>query len=143
MVRWTSGDYPSKIWGFLDLSGLPEATRVKLHDGTVVSKGVWAVVESCNHKAPPKVKKGEAQPRASELFKPVILDAKSYDDNGFPAQRQFYLVDVDTFKEPLVVIPNLGTKCEFLVMTPRDRWAEDFKLWIDAVHKEDMDEMED
>ena len=143
MVKWTSGDYPSKIWGFLDLSLLPEAVSVKLHDDTVVRKGVWAVIESANDVNPPAVKKGQEPPRPSEMFKHIRLEAASYDAQGLPAERKFYLVDVETFKQPLVVIPNMGTKCDYLMMTPKDQWAEDFKRWIHAVHKEDEEEMED
>lgn len=143
MVKWTSGDYPSKIWGFLDLSLLPEAVSVKLHDDTVVRKGVWAVIESANDVNPPAVKKGQEPPRPSEMFKHIRLEAASYDAQGLPAERKFYLVDVETFKQPLVVIPNQGTKCDYLMMTPKDQWAEDFKRWIHAVHKEDEEEMED
>ena len=57
--------------------------------------------------------------------------------------RKFYVVDVDSFKQPLVVIPNIGTKCEFLMMTPRDQWSDDFKTWLDAAHRFESEEMED
>ena len=143
MIRWNTGDYPSKIWGFLDLSELPGAASVKLNDGTVVSRGIWAVIESCDYKKPPKLKENEVAPRASELFKPIVLEARSYEQNGYPKSRKFYLVDVDTIIQPLVVIPNIGTMCEFLMMTPRDQWSEDFKKWLTAVHKEDEEEMKD
>jgi hypothetical protein len=33
MVRWTTGDLPAKIWGFLDLSAIPEGTEVPLTVG--------------------------------------------------------------------------------------------------------------
>ena len=88
-------------------------------------------------------KKGQEPPRPSEMFKHIRLEAASYDAQGLPAERKFYLVDVETFKQPLVVIPNQGTKCDYLMMTPKDKWAEDFKRWIHAVHKEDEEEMED
>jgi hypothetical protein len=137
MIRWNTGDYPAKIWGFLDLSELPERVSVRVDDSTLVSKGVWAVIESCNYAPEP------AAQRPSELFKPIILDALSYEADGFPKRRKFYVVDVDSFKQPLVVIPNIGTKCEFLMMTPRDQWSEDFKKWLQAAHREDRLEMED
>jgi len=81
--------------------------------------------------------------RTSELFKRIILDALSFAADGSPEARRFYVVDVDSFKQPLVVIPNIGTKCEFLMMTPRDQWSEDFKTWLDAAHRFESEEMED
>lgn len=143
MIEWNTGDYPAKIWGFLDVSELPEHVSIRVNDECKVSKGVWAVIESCNYTPKPAVKKGETAPRTSELFKPIILEALSYEADGYPKHRKFYVVDVDSFKKPLVVIPNIGTKCEFLMMTPRDQWSEDFKTWVAAAHREDMMEMED
>ena len=141
MVKWTSGDCPAKIWGFIDLSELPTGVTLRIDKDTLVRSGVWAVIESCNYKEPPKMKTGQSPPRASEIFKPIVLDAVFPKDG--PVKRKFYLVDVETFKDPLVVIPNVGTKYEFLMMTPKDQWGEDFKKWIDAVHKEDTEEMKD
>jgi hypothetical protein len=147
MINWSTGDAPAKIWGFIDLSELPTGVKIRLDTETVVQSGVWAIIENCNVKPTPEPKKGpkkgQLPPRASELFKKYILEAKSYQEDGTPGERKFYLVDVETFKNPLVVIPNIGTKCEFLMMTPRDRWSEDFKKWIHAVHKEDTEEMDD
>jgi hypothetical protein len=88
------------------------------------------------------MKKGQSPPRASEIFKPIILDAV-YAEDGTLATHKFYLVDVETFKNPLVVIPNIGKNYEFLMMTPRDKWSEDFKSWIHAVHTFDKEEMEE
>jgi hypothetical protein len=143
MIKWSMGDFPAKIWGFIDISELPTGVTVRLDTATDVRSGVWAVIESCNYKAPPQLKKEQTPPRASEIFKTIILDAETYNDDGTIATRKFYLVDVETFKDPLVVIPNMGTDHEFLMMTPRDEWAADFTRWINAVHKFDAEEMED
>jgi hypothetical protein len=144
MVKWSTGDFPAKIWGFVDLSALPAETRLRVDNETVVHSGVWAIIESCNYKKdPPPAKRGQISPRSSEIFKKIVLEARAYDNDGSPTSRKFYLVDVESFKEPLVVIPNIGTKSEFLMMTPRDQWSEDFKRWIHAVHRDDLEEMED
>jgi hypothetical protein len=52
------------------------------------------------------------------------------------------LVDVETFQEPIVVIPDIGAspKCLYLMMAPRSRWADDFTTWIRLPH--DLDEAE-
>lgn len=144
MIKWNTGSNPAKIWGFIDISALPSGVSVRVDARSVVRSGVWAVIESCNYKKDPPVKKGQTPPPVSTIFKHVILDANSYDKNdGSVTERKFYLVDVETFQDPLVVIPNVGTKCEFLVMAPRDKWSEDFNRWIHAVHKFDTEEMED
>jgi hypothetical protein len=137
MINWSTGDFPAKIWGFLNLSELPEFASVRVNNSTMVSKGVWAVIESCNYVPEPE------EQRTSELFKRIILDALSFAADGSVEGRKFYVVDVDSFKQPLVVIPNIGTKCEFLMMTPRDQWSDDFKTWLDAAHRFESEEMED
>ena len=45
-------------------------------------------------------------------------------------KRKFYLVDVEDFKDPLVVIPNLGTKDRYLEMIPRGKWSGLCQHWI-------------
>jgi hypothetical protein len=52
-------------------------------------------------------------------------------------------VDVETFKRPLVVIPNIGTTHEYLMMTPRSQWGTDFIKWLMAPHTVDEAEMND
>ena len=51
------------------------------------------------------------------------------------------MVDVETFKEPLVVIANIGTIDQYLMMTPRAEWSNNFIAWVEAPHKLDQDEM--
>jgi hypothetical protein len=139
MVKWAGqGDFPSMIWGFLDLRELPEGCRVRLsnEDKTVVDKGVWAVIESCNYtKIGPNVKQ-------SELFTHIKLDATTFDQDGNVLQRRFFLVDVETFVRPVVVIPNVGTKTEYLMMKPKVEWSEDFIKWIESKHIFDVQEMQ-
>jgi hypothetical protein len=136
MIDWgRHGEYPAVIWGFLDLSQMPEGITVRLTNRTIIQKGVWAVIESCNIINEVKGRRG--------IFQKIVLETKGNDDEGNPdpGQRKFYLVEVDTFKRPLVVIPNIGTKCEFLMMNPKSQWAEDFKSWLDAPHTVDEEQM--
>jgi hypothetical protein len=151
MVEWTTGEYPAQIWGFLDLSELPAGVSVALQNGTVVQQGVWAVIESYNYSDSEQQGTDDVdldrmiRNRRSEIFTPIILDTDGIDADGEPdpSHRKFYLVDVDTFKRPLVVIPNIGTKCEYLMMTPRDQWGLDFARWVEASHRDDEQEMQD
>jgi hypothetical protein len=134
MIEWQTGEYPAQIWSFLDLTELTEGVSVKLSNGSIVQKGVWAVIESCFFVDDMDAEDNERQ---SELFTPIILET---DQNQ---RKKFYLVDVDTFKRPLVVIPNIGTTHEYLMMTPRAQWGSDFIKWILAPHTIDEAEMKE
>jgi hypothetical protein len=130
MIEWQTGEYPAQICGFLDLTQLTEGASVKLSNGTVVQKGVWAVIESCDYV---NIEDGQ---RKSEIFTPIIMETQID-----PSLRRFYLVDVETFKNPLVVIPNIGTKREYLMMTAKAQWGPDFVHWIMQPHHIDEAEM--
>jgi hypothetical protein len=136
MIDWgQDGDFPGMIWGFIDLVDvIPAGNSVMLSNGTSVQKGVWAVIESCFHKDADEV---------GEIFQHIILECESMNAEGVPTRRKFYLVDVETFKSPLVVIPNVGTKSEYLLMTPKTQWPTDFENWIMASHAVDDAEMEE
>ena len=137
MIQWQRGDYPAQIWGFLDLTSLPRQEEFLLANGDLVSKGFWAIVESASYKkVPPNT-------RGSELFRHLILDTAETHDDGSVKKRLFYVVDVECFKEPIVVIPNVGTKKDYIMMEPRDSWADQFIEWIKAPHKIDKGEMEE
>jgi hypothetical protein len=57
--------------------------------------------------------------------------------------RRFYLVDVETFEKPIVVIPNIGAipKCKFLLMTPKAEWSDRFIQFIMLPHADDEAQM--
>lgn len=138
MVQWQVGnallDYPAQIWGFADLSELLEDAVVEYDDDTTLTSNVYAIVES-----------GELvveDTPLSDLWQPIHIEVAEQAPNGQVVKRKFYIVDVNTFKEPLCVIPNLGSNnpCEYLRMTPRVRWSEDFRQWLHAPH--DVDEVE-
>ena len=77
----------------------------------------------------------------SDIFSPLELECKSLTNEGLVNERKFYMVDVETFKEPIVVIPQMGTKSGYLLMKPRASWADDFVAWIQMPHKYDKMEM--
>jgi hypothetical protein len=135
MVQWEQGEFPAQIWGFLDLTVLPEEETFRLSSGDDVYKGIWAIVESASYT---DLEEGN---RPSEIFTHLTLDAKSTKENGMIAERQFFIVDVECFTKPLVVIANVGTKMEYLMMTPRDEWSLDFIRWIEASHLYEQQEM--
>ena len=79
--------------------------------------------------------------QSSELFRHLILDTAETHHDGTVKKCLFYVVDVESFKQPLVVIPNVGTKKDYIMMEPRDSWADQFIEWIDAPHHIDEEEM--
>jgi hypothetical protein len=142
MIAWDSGDFSAQIWGYLDLSALPPTLSVPLSEGIHVQQGVWAVIESYNYVTV------TSDERASEIFKPIILDTHDVGDDGVPgvpdtSVHKYYFVDVSSFLRPLVVIPNIGMKCEYLMMTPKVQWGEDFQSWLREPHANEDREMQD
>ena len=132
--NWDEGDYPAQIWGFVDLTSLPDGIEVQLDDETVLSNNVYAIVESALY-----VEEGEP---LSDFWIPVYFDETEVAADGTVVDRRYYVVDVETFSEPLCVIPNIGgPKTEFLMMRPRAKWSEDFIDWLNAPHKLDDEEM--
>ena len=62
------------------------------------------------------------------------------EDGTVRRRRKFYLVDVEAFKQPLVVIVNIGTTDRYLMMKPRFEWSKDFVGFIES--KRELDEAE-
>jgi hypothetical protein len=155
MVRWDVGDLPAKIWGFLDLSVLPEGTQVSLGVGEkTVEKGVYAIIESAEYTeedgsgsdAEEGKEPADRPPNPlsirSDLFKEIMLDTKSIGEDG-DIERRYYLVEVEAFVRPMVVIPNIGgtPKCKYFEMAPKTEWSELFATWVDMDHAYDSLEM--
>ncbi|MCA1807754.1 MAG: hypothetical protein LC687_07900, partial [Actinobacteria bacterium] len=133
MIHWQEGDHPAQIWGFLDLQDIPRGRVVKVDERTTVRRGVFAIVESANYV--------EEDAPLSNIFTPLVLDTAELSEEGLVSVRKFWLVDVEAFKDPIVVIPNVGTKDQYLLMKSREEWANDFVQWIEMPHKYDKIEM--
>ena len=138
MIQWEEGDFPAKIWGFVDLTSMREDAQLVLRSDPneiEVERGVYAIVES-------GVVVEEENP-LSDIWSLVQLEEKQVD--GHPDQRtkKLYVVDTESFKDPICVIPNIGSenKNEYLLMTPRQQWAEDFVTWLEMPHEHDRVEM--
>ena len=139
LVDWgEDGQFPAQIWGFVDLTDLPQDVELTLDIGEEeirpeLSKNIFAIVES----ATPYVEKSPK----SDIWRPITLDTV---DTADGVKRYFYVVDVDTFVSPICVIANLGGPIdEFLWMKARKEWREDFIEWLEAPVGEDRDQMEE
>ena len=141
MIPWGApyGDLPAQIWGFLDLTGMEEGTQHQLPGGIAggcqLSRGVWAIVQSTDYVE--EEEGGDVEKDEDGLFKEVVLEAEDKDEDGTVKKRKFYLVDVESFKDPLVVIPNQGTRDRYLLMAPRSTWSNMFIAWLQYPHKWD------
>ena len=136
MIQWEMGDYPAQIWAFVDLSALPEGYEVELDEETVLSNNTYAIVESALFV--------EEEDPLSEIWIPVHFNETTVDPHGRVQQRKYYVVDVESFQEPLVVIPNIGgPQTEYLMMRPRSKWSDDFMEWLDAPHTVDKEQMQE
>lgn len=133
MIQWQEGNFPAQIWGYLDLTAMPDGCSVKVDENNVVVSGVYAVIESALYV--------DEEDPWSDIFVPLQLDTMAVTDDGHLKTRKFYIVDVETFKDPIVVIPNIGSIDQYLLMKPRREWAEDFIAWLEMPHKHDQMEM--
>jgi hypothetical protein len=147
---------------------LPEG----LSDGCWVHNGTWAIIENSFYMTDEEKEEAEKNRRekesrekkkhgskrskkeerevndngTSEMWKELILEMKDViaaDGSTVKRKRKFYLADVETFKDPLVVIPNVGTTDRYLMMTPMTRWDGDFEIFLNRSHREDEEVMKE
>jgi hypothetical protein len=136
MVKWNEGQYPAQIWCFVDLTGFPTGKTVQVGD-IVVEKGIYAVVESATVDVDSEA--------ISDIWIPITTVVKRMSAGGEVMEKKFYLADVEAFVSPLCVMPNIGAKpnCRYLMMKPREKWADDFIQWLRMDHKVDRMEMDE
>jgi hypothetical protein len=138
MIDWGQhGDFPAHIWCFLDLTWMEMDAEYVLPNGDKVGKGVYAIVESAY-----KIEDEDAP--HSEIWTSIQLEVEELSANGEEVlERKFFVVDVEAFKDPLVVVSDFDAvpRCRYLMMTPRKQWATDFIAWIQRDHVEDEEEM--
>lgn len=140
MIRWDEGDFPAKIWGFLDLSALPvgfnEPLSVGRNDQTF-EKGIYAIVETADYEDDP------TSGITSDIFSEILLETTKIGVDGMVVDRKYYLADVKNFVRPMVVVPNLGgmPNCKYFEMTPKAEWPQQFADWLEMNHAYDSLEM--
>jgi len=70
----------------------------------------------------------------------LLTEVSEFED-GSVTKLKFYLADVDAFKEPCVVVPNVdGLSNSNFWLEPKARWSKLFILWLRAPHSEDTTE---
>jgi hypothetical protein len=130
------GKLPNKIWGFVDLSYVPEEIN-EHYGGLDLKPGVYAIVESAAYyDAGPAL-------QTSEMFAPIRKEVGKI-VNGCVTEMKFYLADVEAFVAPLAVIPDIGgLPNDYLVVKNREEWKEDFEAWLETPNRDSHFTMSD
>jgi hypothetical protein len=127
------GKLPTEMWCFLDFSDLkPGTVDIEWGGMRLKSAGVHAVVEvACYSHCQEEIAK-------SAIFLPLSKETRrGTEEEGGGWKRQFYLVDVEAFVEPMVVVPDVGGKRNaYFHMKSRHLWVEQFEQWVKDPHSE-------
>ncbi len=151
LVDWGEDDgrLPCRLWGFLDLTFLPENTGVSYGGLEEVQGGIYAIVESAyyitNTKPIPVghvfVNRQQKQVTKSSIFT-AIRKTVAEVAHGNVTRAQLYLADVEAFVAPVCVVPDIGgTPYDYMVVKNTREWRENFMDWLEANPADDY--MED
>ena len=131
MVDWGPGHakLPSRMWGFVDLSGLRRNSRIAIGGTNDLQPGVHAVAECSKNVA--RVSKIR-----SDLMTEIELEVGGWAGaEQFVAKIVFYLVPVEAFVAPATVVPDIGgRKNSYLWLKPRHSWRDMFRSWLHEAH---------
>ena len=137
VVNWfRDGQLPNRIYEFLDLRLLPadltRSDRINYGGLTNIKPAIYAIVEA--------TVEGCEGVTGSELFDVLTTEVGEFED-GSVTKLKFYLADVDAFKEPCVVVPNVGgPNNSYFWLEPKARWSKLFIQWLRAPHCDDETE---
>jgi hypothetical protein len=133
IVDWGDDGYlPAKIWGFVNLETLPQNNKIVCGGLSGIPPSVYAIVESAVQDC-----SGSGSGTKSEIFLGITKEVGGMQHNHV-TKLKFYLADVDAFHEPVVVIPDMGSRLptnRYLMLRNMTKWKEDFTKWLDAPYK--------
>jgi len=135
MFDWGDVKLPGQIWCFVVIDSILQRQDEVMHGGITLCNGTYAVIESCVPDNSADEKRVQ-----SDMFVPYKKEVLTKQSATLPWKRNFYLADVDSIVDPLVVIPNVGgrTGTEQLLVKPRSEWVDDFKKWLAEPHNRDV-----
>jgi hypothetical protein len=126
MINWEEdGLLPSRIWGFVNLCDLP-TSGCTIDFGGIdrIYPGNYAIIESS------KLVKGKRGEVYSEISYLAELEVERIVEKRVTKLR-FYLADVTSFHQPLVVVPDIdGPANRYIVFKERSMWKDDFAKWL-------------
>lgn len=125
LVNWgEDGKLPAKIWGFVDLSVLPEDNEINIGGYNGVSPAIYAIVESSQYETDPNVL------ARSTLLTPLTKEVGQVNARGV-TKLKFYLADVEAFEDPITVVPDIGGKPNaYFELKDRHDWPQSFVSWL-------------
>ena len=137
IVDWDDdGLLPNKVWGFVDLSALPEDSGVHFGGLNSLEPGLYAIVESAQYV------NTNMKEEVSELFVAVKKEVKGI-RNGFVTGMKFYLADCEAIVDTAIMIPDIGGQPNaYFQVKNRTEWGELFEKWLRKPHNLDKEEEE-
>ncbi len=132
MVDWDAdGVLPNKIWGFVDLTDLPQNSRVDYGGLVNLMPGLYAIVESAY------MSNDEVELNRSEILVSYMKEVGRL-ENGYIMEQKFYLADVEAFDDPAVVIPDIGGEPNaYFLLKNWTQWCEQFVEWLEDPQEDD------
>ena len=117
----------------------PAKRASKTVDGGIqLQDGVCAVVECSEYS------KEVEEVVQSDLFTPLKLGLAGEIEKGDTPMREYYLANVDAFKGPCSVIPDIGGHpSSYFLVKNRSQWSKEFIVWLNQPHKDDEMEFSD
>jgi len=139
-VDWGNyGIVPNKIWGFVDLTMLPQNSGLNYGGIHNLPPGIYGIVEN----ATATYDEDDEDCDDSELVQRIQTEVHKV--NGKVHDLVFYLADVEAFHSPAIVVPDIGgPENGYLVLKNRPEWNELFQVWLDSPHEDDaMSDLEE
>ena len=144
LINWgTYGKLASRIWCFVQITGLPSSGTALQYGGIKLKDGVYAVVEVADYEEKDE-QPADQEGLQSDLFVPVRLETEEPDENG-DLERRFYLADANAFEEAIAVVPDIGgPPNRYFILKSRKKWVKEFIRWLEAPHMDDnMEDSDD
>ena len=125
LVDWgDDGILPVKIWGFVDLRGLPQG-HTATYQELPLEQSVYAVVENAFF-VNDEYKIGQ-----SEIFVPITKEIGGL-TNNVVSHMKFFLADVEAIVKAIAVIPDIGGQPnDYFMVKDRETWRTDFMLFLE------------
>ena len=125
LVDWgDDGILPVKIWGFVDLRGLPQA-HTAIYQELFLEQSVYAVVENTFF-VNDEYKIGQ-----SEIFVPITKEIGGL-TNNVVSHMKFFLADVEAIVKAIAAIPDIGGQPnDYFMVKDHETWQTDFMLFLE------------
>lgn len=124
MVDWDGyGHIANRIWGFVDLTRLPNNSGINYGGLSNLVPAVYAIVES-----------SIVDDIGDELISEIHTEISEM-TNGYVTKMKYYLADVEAFVQPAIVVPNIGgPNNSYLQIKNRTEWRQLHIEWLNEPH---------